>query len=226
VLVTGLVDPDASRLVEHDPDAVGGHPLRVDTREPVEARGLVSSQEQEAVHVRRGERADPSHGCVLVDVAQQLGTRGHTLTKRVGEQRQLCVADAKGGKAGVRQRDVQPGCLRGGSFATPSRSGPTEQLVECEDLLTRGGLIDDRRQPGPGAASLADPEEQQALVILVEPRQHVALDVGQIDLGIVGRRRVTVGAGSPLALVGRVLSETAPGCSERSKGRARAPGLE
>ena len=72
MLVTGLVGTDASRVVEHDPDAMGGHPLRVDASDPVEGSGLVGGQEQQAVHVRRRERADPSRGRALVDIAQQL----------------------------------------------------------------------------------------------------------------------------------------------------------
>ena len=123
----------------------------------------------------------------LVDIAQQLCTRGHALTKRLRERRELCAADAEGGEAGVRQRDVQPGRLGRGRLPASSRSGPAEQLVEREDLLARGGLLDDRRQPGAGAVGVTEAEEQQTLVILVETCQDIALDVAQVDLGIAGR---------------------------------------
>ena len=86
--------------------------------------------------------------------------------------------------------------------------------------------MDDRAQPLAGTSPVADPEEQQTLVVLVEAGQHVALDVGQVDTGVVGRLRLVAGVSVPPGAIGWPDVEAAPPDAERPEGRARTSGSE
>ena len=110
--------------------------------------------------------------------------RSHALTERLREHRQLRLGDAQGREPGVREGDVQPARLGRCDLDAAPRPRATEQVVEREHLLGRRRLVDERRQPGPGAVGVAQPEEEQSLVVLVEPGEDVALDLGKVDLGV------------------------------------------
>src|SRR2546421_4196319 len=121
--------------------------------------------------------------------------------------------------------NVEPRRFGRRRFAAAPRPGPAEELVEPEYLLGGGGLVDDRGQPAPGALTVAESEEEEALVVLVEAGQHVALDVVQVDLWVARRLRVAVRPGARW-LVARRVVEAAPRGQECSQGRARAARLQ
>jgi hypothetical protein len=207
VLVAGLVGPGVPGLVEHHGDAVVLEGDHVTGGQAVQGGGVVGGEEQQPVDLAGGERADPAGRGAVVDVAEPAGSGGHALPEGVGERRQLAVAHAEAGEAVVGQGHVHPLGRGHALLPTPPGTGVGEQPVEPEDLVRRGDLLGDGGQPRSGRRPIAEAQEQQALVVLVEPGQHVALDLGQIHDRVDGR----IGGGRRVRRDGEEGSERAQG---------------
>ena len=183
MLVTGLVRAHVTAL--HEGDLHAGVPReRLLARHfGVDVGGPIRGHDDDRVEVTL-ERLDPGGWCARARVPDDARPCPHAGTEVLRERRQLLGRLTDPGEAGMAHRDVDPGRRRGVPLGAGARDGLAERLVECRDLGRRSDVRPHLAEPAASGVGGGELEEDQCLVVLVEARQQVALDVVERELDV------------------------------------------